>query len=306
MKTIIVSAVAAACLGLLALATPAHAIPRTFVSATGSGTMCTRAAPCASFATAQAATDPGGEIDCLDAGVYPAATITKSITIDCTGTIGATASGFQVTAASAVVRLRGLTIRSTNNFGSGIEVLGGPTTLFVENCTITSDTGSLGIGFFPTSGTGRLYVSDSVISNNTSTGIVIEPSASVSVRAVIDHVDLRRNGQNGIDARANGAVTIVHLRDSVVSGNAINGITQNTAGGGTMSMTVDRVSSTLNGSGGVAAFGAPSFVVLGRSTVMSNVNGLLHSSGGGILSYQNNHLTGNSTDGTTTGMLSEQ
>src|SRR5689334_22627863 len=82
---------------------PANAIPRTFVSGTGSGTTCTRAAPCASFATAQTATDLGGEINCVDAGVFPPAVITKSLTIDCTGTLGATASGFQVNAASVTV-----------------------------------------------------------------------------------------------------------------------------------------------------------------------------------------------------------
>src|SRR5947209_5865827 len=133
--------------GLLAAwVQPAHAIPRTFVSGTGSGTACTRAAPCASFATAQTATDVAGEINCLDAGVFPAATITKSLTIDCSGTLGATASGFQVNAPTVVVRIRGLSIRSANNFGSGIEFIDGAA-LYVENCNFTSDTGSLGLSF---------------------------------------------------------------------------------------------------------------------------------------------------------------
>src|SRR2546429_7381431 len=72
----------AAMLVSLLPATPAWAIPRTWVSSTGTGTTCTRAAPCASFATAQAATDAGGEINCVDAGEYNVGglDITKSIT----------------------------------------------------------------------------------------------------------------------------------------------------------------------------------------------------------------------------------
>ena len=51
-------------------AMPAHAIPRTFLSNTGSGTACSRTAPCADLLTALKATDQGGEINCLDAGDF--------------------------------------------------------------------------------------------------------------------------------------------------------------------------------------------------------------------------------------------
>src|SRR4051794_33007588 len=75
----------AACLA----AAPAQAIPRSFVSSGGSGTACTRAAPCADFQTAHDATTSGGTIYCVDAGDYSGVfglNITKSLTIDCTGT----------------------------------------------------------------------------------------------------------------------------------------------------------------------------------------------------------------------------
>src|SRR5260370_41073804 len=52
-----------------------------WVSSTGSGTACTRAAPCSSFFTAQAATFAGGVISVLDPGDYASSTITKSLTI---------------------------------------------------------------------------------------------------------------------------------------------------------------------------------------------------------------------------------
>src|SRR5438045_223952 len=67
----------------------AEAAPRTFVSGTGAdaGT-CTRAAPCLTFSFAHGQTNAGGEVNCVDAGNFGSVTITKSITIDCAGTLG--------------------------------------------------------------------------------------------------------------------------------------------------------------------------------------------------------------------------
>src|ERR1700750_896995 len=84
---------------------PAQAIPRSFVSAAGGGAACTRALPCATFQAAHDATDANGEIDCIDAGQFGGVVITKSITIDCTGTIGAGANTITINTTSAVVRL---------------------------------------------------------------------------------------------------------------------------------------------------------------------------------------------------------
>ena len=53
---------------VLAMAAPAHALPRTFVSGTGSdGNPCTASQPCLSFQHAHDVTDPSGEISCLNA-----------------------------------------------------------------------------------------------------------------------------------------------------------------------------------------------------------------------------------------------
>jgi hypothetical protein len=74
------------------------------------------------------------------------------------------------------------------------------------------------------------------------------------------------------------------------------------AGHSTVSMTVDHSSSLLNGGNGILAQGSPAFIFLANSTVMSNVTGL-NPSGGTIVSYQDNHLTGNVTDGAPTTVL---
>src|SRR5262245_61724944 len=65
---------------------------RTWVASIPAGgddvNLCTRTAPCRTFAGAISKTAAGGEINCVDADSFGAVTITKSITIDCSGGFG--------------------------------------------------------------------------------------------------------------------------------------------------------------------------------------------------------------------------
>src|SRR6188508_379392 len=76
--------------GLAFTAAPAQAqATRTWVSGVGDdANPCSRTAPCKTFAGAISKTAAAGEINCLDPGGFGAVTITKSISIDCTGTFG--------------------------------------------------------------------------------------------------------------------------------------------------------------------------------------------------------------------------
>src|SRR5450756_1938987 len=69
-------------------AAPAHAqATRTWVSGVGDdANPCSRTAPCKTFAGAISKTAAAGIINCIDPGGFGAITITKSITLDCTGT----------------------------------------------------------------------------------------------------------------------------------------------------------------------------------------------------------------------------
>jgi hypothetical protein len=66
--------------------------PRSWVASYGSGTSCSRSAPCANFETALGQTNAGGEINCVDQGDFSnggiGLTIRRSITIDCEGVQG--------------------------------------------------------------------------------------------------------------------------------------------------------------------------------------------------------------------------
>jgi hypothetical protein len=298
MKTIILFASIAT---VLSLAIPsAHAIPRTFVSGTGAGATCTRAAPCATFQAAHDATDTGGEINCIDAGSFGGVTIVKSITIDCAGTLGAlTGTGVTIDTAAVVVRLRNLAISEPVFFQNGAA-------LFVENCSFTGTPG-VGLSFFPPTGvTARLFVSDSVFADLGGNAISVRAGGTGSARATLDGVRIERSTVNGVlaNGQAGTGLVVVHVRNSVLAKNASNIVAATTAPGQSIvSVTVDRTSATLGSNFGIAAMGPSSFILLGRSTAMSNTTGVSAANGATIFSYGNNHLSGNVTDGAPTAAL---
>jgi hypothetical protein len=302
MKSFVFFAGLAAALGLAAV--PAHAIPRTFVASNGAGAACTRAAPCATFQAAHNATDPDGEVNCVDAGDFGPVTITKSITFDCAGTAGAIegasgSAGVLIATAGVTVRLRNLTIEASANPGSDGIVFTDGAALIVQNCIIKNANGS-GINFAPP-GTARLLVSGSIISANSFHGILISTTSSTSARLVLDGVRLERNGF-GVTLTGTGSL-IAHVRDSIATMNLNDNFRIIGPSSGVASVTLDRTSSTLANANGVFSSGTLTFITIGRSTVISNVNGLVADGGGHILSYRNNHLNGNVTDGAPTSTL---
>src|SRR5277367_490570 len=81
---------------------------RTWVSGVGDdANPCSRTAPCKTFAGAISKTAASGEINCIDPGGFGALTITKAITIDCTGVeagvLVSGTNGFVVAAATTDV-----------------------------------------------------------------------------------------------------------------------------------------------------------------------------------------------------------
>src|SRR6187397_1317898 len=104
---------------LLLYSAPASAqATRTWVSGVGDdANPCSRTAPCKTFAGAISKTAEWGEISVLDPGGYGAVTITKSITINGTGTLAgvlnASTAGVIVNAGTAdVVILRNLSFEA--------------------------------------------------------------------------------------------------------------------------------------------------------------------------------------------------
>lgn len=288
---------------------------RTWVSGVGDdANPCSRTAPCKTFAGAISKTAPGGEIDVLDPGGFGALTITKSISIEAEGVIAgvlvAGTNGIVVAAGvNDVVTLRGLTFEGLAGNGSnlgnagltGIRFISGAA-LHVENCTINGFKNE-GIDFFPGAGaTSELFVKDTKIRNNYGGGIWIQPGSGATAKVSVDHVRLQEN-LFGLKAEQGASVVV---RDSVAAGNSANGFVAISAGGA-VGLTIENSVSTANGINGIASVNGTSTVRLSNVTVTDNLGtGVLSQSGGTILSFMNNRIRGNGTDGGPTSTIGQQ
>src|SRR5262249_4052056 len=248
----------------------------------------------------------GGEIGVLTPGDYAPVFIAKSVSItnDSTGEagiqVGSSGTGVQVNAGPGdIVGLRGLGIDGLGTGGFGIECLHG-SALHVQNCVIRNFEGfanSVGLLFAP-SGHSRLFLSDSLIYNNggvaVSGGIQIAPQgAGSSADAVIDRVHLENNVRGlWVQGGLNGSHVV--LRGSVVSGNAADGISAETAsGGGPAFIVVERITAVNNAASGIHADGPGATVLLSDSTISRNGAGVTTANSGQLISYGNNRNNNN-------------
>jgi hypothetical protein len=294
-------AVLAVCAILAATATPAAAQnARTWVSGTGLDTNpCSRTLPCRTFAWALVNTNPGGEIDALDAGDFLPVEITKAVTIDGgSGVAGVTvpvvASAITVNAgANDAVTLRNLSINATAGI-DGINVLGGRTIL-VENCVISGF--STGIRMEP-QGAMTATIANTTVRNN-GFGIRIAGGVLFYARLTASHVRLVGNN-SGMVVTGN---SLVFVRDSIASDNVEDGFDVVAFEGRAAELDLENASSSNNGNAGVLSLNAGALVRLSHSSIDHNVGaGVLPLFGGQTLTYGNNTFAGNGGgDGTITG-----
>jgi len=260
---------------LLPIAAQAQAT-RTWVSGVGDdANPCSRTAPCKTFAGAIPKTAPGGEIDALDPGGFGALTITKAITIDGGGgqvasVLASGTNGISVNAGPTdVVTLRNLRINGiVSPAGGGLNGVqyNSGAALHVENCYIFGFTGD-GIKVATTTANVTLFVNDTFLTNNNMNGIEIAPSGG-NVRSVLVHVWAQDNSSSGI---------ALHPSASIGAGTVVN------------------ESSAVGNGTGINVQGGKLF--LGNSVIAKNSTGV-SITGGSVLSYKNNVIDGNTTDGT--------
>jgi hypothetical protein len=297
-KFTVLSAGLAAMLAALLPAAPAQAQNVTsFVSATANpGTACTFADPCNSFQAAHDKTNSGGEIKCLTSGLFGGMTASKSITIDCAG-VSATMTTLGVDAASIVVRIRNVSLGGIGFFQGAA--------LLVENCVVANRSGASGIFFRPPA-PAQLFVTDTTISNNGSSGIqagiTIEPASGVLAKVTIERSQIENN-LFGIVANGSPGGTIRGVvSDSVVSGNTNNGITVS-ASGTNVVLAVDNTT-VANNNFGLVASGTNAGMLVRRSFITSNTTGLFTSGAGALYSYGDNSVNNNPTsDGAFTAVI---
>jgi Right handed beta helix region len=293
----IVSLVTAICL----VPALAHAqATRTWVSGVGDdANPCSRTAPCKTFAGAISKTAELGEIDTLDPGGFGGVTITKSITIDGTsGIAGVLVSGTNAIIINAgttdTVILRNLDLNGVGTGLSGIRILAAGD-VRIEHCKIYG----FARGIEDVRTAGHIFVSDTMISENSQTGIlVMSGSYSPTLAVHLDRVNMHHNNNSGL-AILNAARAIIG--NSWATSNGAHGFYAD------LGAIVDINDSVASGNGntGVVSLGGAT-VRLSNTTVTSNTTGLSAGAGSSILSFGNNRIAGNGTNGAPTGMVAQQ
>jgi hypothetical protein len=284
----------------------AGAVPRTWVagSSTGNVANCPRTNPCATFAYALTQTDPGGEIDVLDSGDFGGVSIAQSVSIVAEGVVaGIQISGTAIDVAagsSVVVVLRGLTLDGSGT-GSAILLETGAV-LHIEDCTINGfDTGIL----VEPDASSKVFIKDTIVRNNGNLGIDVHPSSATTVTASLDNVRLEGNGfgNNNLALKAEDG-TNVSVRNSVVAGNAF-GLQ---AVSSTRAAVINLESSIVSGNAhtGILSEGSSATINITNVTVVDNSTGLSLISGGHIVSFGNNKITDNTTNGSPTKTISQK
>jgi hypothetical protein len=296
------------------LAAPANAqATRTWVSGVGDDVNpCSRTAPCKTFAGAISKTATGGEINCLDPGGFGAVTITKSMIIDCAGTMGSilasAVNGVNVnnTASSPgtaiVVHLRNLSINgSGTTLGlDGVRFISTFGELHLHNVQIF-DFSSNGVEFAPTTGVGELYVVDSTITNVGSDGILVKPTGTGTAKGALTRVQVNANNTGVfVNSETSGVAGVrITAKDVVASGAAGGGFVAKSAaaGGRPASLVLDQSVSASNGNG-LVVDGATAGIVINSSMITDNGTAIVTSNGGGVGSRGNNTSSGNTAAGT--------
>jgi hypothetical protein len=291
--------------GLILSAAPASAqATRTFVAGEGNdANPCSRTAPCRTFAGAFVKTFINGEINCLDPGGYGAVTITKSITIDCTGTIGSIlASGVTgVTVSIPVsandphrsVRLRGLMINGPGASG-----------------TVGTRTGTDAIRVTQAT---SVFVEDTVIGEFTQQGI--EVAASATTALTLDNVVIRNTNVSGVRLATSAGEVVASFNNVRIDGtplalSAANNVRANirdvNIAHNTTGIQTSGVNNIINAENLMISFAATgitgsagSTVRVSNSVITQNSTGL-NANGGSLVSMSGNSLTGNTVDGTFT------
>jgi hypothetical protein len=291
---------------------------RTWVSGVGDdANPCSRTAPCKTFAGAISKTAAGGEINVLDPGGFGGVTITKSITILNDGAVAGVlvsgTNGILVNAAATdVIVLKGLDIEGLGTGLAGVRFNAGAA-LHIYDSIIRNFKGASPNGYgvqFTPSTAAELYISNTIIANNgasgTGGGILVRPTGSGNANVNISNSNIDNN-QAGIVGDGSGGATAMNItvRNTIVHGNALNGVLAVTPGGGSrVQVNLDQATITGNVGSGVrvdaaSASGLGSATIrIGRSNISSNVTGVSIAGSGVLQSYKDNEIAGNATDGT--------
>jgi hypothetical protein len=248
---VMLAAVAAILLPQLSTVAAHATSDTTYVSITGSDSNtssdCFMSAPCQSFNAALTVTKVGGQIVCLDTGLFSSnpLTITQSVTIDCRERLvdpvpvlfTCAGDGIHINAPSGVVTLRTINISGTNGCGQNGIVVEAAAKVIIEDCVIENFAQN-GISV-TTSANTVLNIKNTSITNSAN-GISLTPSGG-AVNGSIDHTMIAQMTGDGI--MTNSGSVLFTVTNSLIVNAA--GIGVHSGGTGTV-LGVDSSSVTNN------------------------------------------------------------
>jgi len=262
---------------------------RTWVSGVGDdANPCSRTAPCKTFAGAISKTASPGIINCLDPGGFGAVTITKEITIDCTGTLGSVlSSGVQGIVVNALTTHR-IILRNIDINGSGttlgtngINVVQAKS-IELDGVTIETYSGQ-GLQTTNTSNQITVFADNTRVSNLGGTGFL---AASTSTGTTLMQIDrsVVENSNRGVDVESTNSSA--QVSNTVLSHNTLDGfkIGPSLSGG-----AVEACNISYNGNGINSASGGT--IRVSRNMIHANfTNGV---TGTGTVCFGTNVIDGN-------------
>jgi hypothetical protein len=297
-------------LSTLAVASFAHAqATRTWVSGVGDDVNpCSRTAPCKTYAGAISKTAAGGIISTLDPGGFGAVTITKSITIEGTGTLGHILNA------------------GTNGIIINVTAVGDPGVVVLRDLSLHGfGTGLNGIRILSAA---EVYVQNVNIQNNATDGINIEPTAAGSVTKVfVQNSRIFNNGGKAIEVIPTGTATVqLVVEDSVLSGNTSRGLDL-TGNNNSVAIYRSRLTHNVNAGAQVqlttsTLFIEDSFIAYNGTGVISGISGqtpvtrlsgnMIVGNGTGVggtgttVGFSNNTIVGNGAGNTVSSSVAQQ
>lgn len=272
-------------------------------------------APCLNAYYSIGQTRAGGIVQCKDAMIGIATSITKSLTFICESVPGTnirTDSYAVLTITvgpSDTVVLRGLNLHTIPSFFLGPAItFDGSGTLILDNLKVTG-WGNGGVLFKP-NGPAKLEISNSHfevngdVSGNAGAAIRIVPQSAGSARVRLDHVTAVGNVFGiAVDGTSSTVGINTTISESELSGNKNDGLIAVTSSGHAPIGVLATNTRSVNNAYGFRSIGPNVTVRVKNSEVVGNGIGLVASGGGALLSMGQNAIQANGTNGAFTGII---
>jgi hypothetical protein len=300
--------IVAVCSVFLAAMTVSAQNNRSAVSINGLDTNAsTVPAPCRTFGVAISKTNAGGDVIALDSGGYGGFTVDRAVSVlpapgVYAGIVATSGNAITVNAPGAEVELRNLTIRGFGTGSNGIKFDSG-SALHIEHCVISGFT-LRGVET-QISTSANLYINDSSFRDCDSA--VLASTSSGTLKVAIDGTRAENTVNAAFYASDNSRVTV---RNSVAAGSGVAGFRVLVFSAVTAEMNVENCMSSNNLYGLLIDSNTGTSILRASNMIITNNDtGMFVGGSGGtksIITFGNNSVAGNTTNGAFTSSISQQ